>query len=101
MKRGDLTRDELVLALDLYFQYRDDGLHGDAATRQLAEELDREYGAIDVVVRAYAWDDPKRPWRQASVPGEEARRVWQEFKDERAVLKKKVAALRKPAPAAK
>jgi len=93
-KKGDLTRDELVLALDLYFQYRDDHLTGDAPIRALAQELDRDFGPVDVAVRAYAWDDPARPWRQASVPGEEARRIWREHQD-RAALKKHAAQIRK------
>jgi hypothetical protein len=95
MKKGDLSRDELVLALDLYFQFRNDGLVGDAPIRALAKELDRELAPVDVAVRAYAWDDPARPWRQASVPGEEARRVWRELKDDRDALKKLAAQIRK------
>jgi hypothetical protein len=97
MKKGELTQDELVLALELYFQYRDDKLIGDAAIRALAEELDREVAPVDVVVRAFAWDDPGRPWRQGPIPGENARRVWREHKDDRAALKKHAAQIRKPA----
>ncbi len=96
MKKGELSRDELILALDLYFQFREDGLHGDAPIRELAKELDREVNPVDVAVRAFAWDDPRRPWRQGPVPGEEARRLWQEHKDDRPALKKHAAAIRKP-----
>jgi hypothetical protein len=96
MKKGELSRDELILALDLYFQYRDDKLLGDAAVKALAQELDRELNPIDVVVHGFAWDDPARPWRTTSLPGEDARRIWREFKDDRAALKKAAAAIRKP-----
>ncbi len=95
MKRGDLSRDELILALELYFQYRDDGVTGDAAIRALAQELDREFKTVDVAVRAFAWDDPGRPWRQASVLGEEARRIWLENRNDRAALQKHAAQIRK------
>ena len=96
-KKGELTRDEIILCLDLYFQYRDDKLTGDAAIKALATEMDREVGPVDVVVHAFAWDDPQRPWRQTTLGSEEARRLWRELKDDRAALKKQAAAIRKKA----